>query len=57
VRLSENAALFLYENVNLQQLGEAAGVLMKKRHSEPFRTYNIERNVNYTNICGGGCQF
>ncbi|MDR1384532.1 MAG: dehypoxanthine futalosine cyclase [Planctomycetaceae bacterium] len=56
-RLSENNALFLYENADLQQLGEAADALTQKRHPEPFRTYNIERNVNYTNICVSGCQF
>ncbi|MDR1494175.1 MAG: dehypoxanthine futalosine cyclase [Planctomycetaceae bacterium] len=56
-RLSENDALFLYENADLQRLGEAADALTQKRHPEPFRTYNIERNVNYTNICASGCRF
>ncbi len=26
-------------------------------HPEPFRTYNIDRNINYTNICTSGCRF
>ena len=26
-------------------------------HPEPFRTYNIDRNINYTNACAAVCDF
>jgi cyclic dehypoxanthinyl futalosine synthase len=26
-------------------------------HPEPFRTYNIDRNINYTNACTAVCDF
>ena len=26
-------------------------------HPEPFRTYNIDRNINYTNTCNAFCSF
>lgn len=26
-------------------------------HPEPFRTYNIDRNINYSNICTAVCDF
>ena len=26
-------------------------------HPEPYRTYNIDRNINYTNICTAVCDF
>lgn len=56
-RLSQNEAVFLLEHADLFQLGEAANEIARKRHPEPYRTYNIERNVNYTNVCSSGCKF
>ena len=56
-RLSEKEAVFLLETVDLQTLGAAADKITKKLHPESFRTYNIERNVNYTNVCVSGCKF
>ena len=29
----------------------------RRLHPEPFRTYNIDRNVNYTNVCTAVCDF
>jgi cyclic dehypoxanthinyl futalosine synthase len=29
----------------------------RRLHPEPSRTYNIDRNINYTNVCTGGCRF
>ncbi len=26
-------------------------------HPEPYRTYNIDRNINYTNVCAAVCDF
>ncbi|MCL2347667.1 MAG: dehypoxanthine futalosine cyclase [Planctomycetaceae bacterium] len=56
-RLSEQDALRLFETADLEILGRAAHAMTKKRHPEDFRTYNIERNINYTNVCSSGCKF
>ena len=37
-------------------MAAANGVTVKK-HQENFRTYNIDRNINYTNICTAVCDF
>jgi len=38
-------------------LGRAADAVARRLHPEPYRTYNIDRNINYTNVCTGGCRF
>src|SRR5690348_8891747 len=30
---------------------------MLRLHPEPYRTYNIDRNINYTNVCAAVCDF
>lgn len=56
-RLSDQDALTLMETAPLSELGEAAFEVSRKIHPEPYRTYNIDRNINYTNICVAGCRF
>jgi len=56
-RLSPAEGLGLLESHDLAALAEAADALTAQRHPEPYRTYNIDRNVNYTNICTSGCRF
>ena len=29
----------------------------RRLHPGPFRTYNIDRNINYTNVCTAVCDF
>ncbi len=29
----------------------------RRLHPEPYRTYNIDRNINYTNVCAAVCDF
>ena len=31
--------------------------MTRRLHPEDYRTYNIDRNINYTNICVSGCRF
>ena len=31
--------------------------MCRRLHPEPFRTYNIDRNINYTNVCAAVCDF
>src|SRR5438477_11552254 len=38
-------------------LGRAADAVCRRLHPEPYRTYNIDRNINYTNICAAVCDF
>jgi len=56
-RLAPTEGLRLLESHDLAALGEAADAACRRLHPEPHRTYNIDRNINYTNICIGGCRF
>lgn len=56
-RLSADEGLALLASHNLAALGHAADAVTQRLHPEPFRTYNIDRNINYTNICTSGCRF
>jgi cyclic dehypoxanthinyl futalosine synthase len=50
----EAAALF---SAPLALLGAAADVVCRRLHPEPSRTFVIDRNINYSNICVSGCAF
>ena len=56
-RLAASEGLALLESDNLVALGRAADAVTQRLHPRPFRTYNIDRNINYTNICLSGCRF
>jgi cyclic dehypoxanthinyl futalosine synthase len=56
-RLTPEEGLRLFESLDLVALGEAADAVTKRLHPEPFRTYNIDRNINYTNACTAVCDF
>jgi cyclic dehypoxanthinyl futalosine synthase len=56
-RLTPEEGLRLLQSHELAALGRAADIVCRRLHPEPYRTYNIDRNVNYTNICTGGCRF
>lgn len=56
-RLSPEDALRLLESRELASIGRAADAVTRRLHPEPFRTYNIDRNINYTNICSAVCDF
>ena len=42
---------------DLHALGRAAHAVTTRLHPEPYRTYNIDRNINYTNVCAAVCDF
>ena len=42
---------------DLAALGHAADAVTRRLHPESYRTYNIDRNINYTNICTAVCDF
>jgi cyclic dehypoxanthinyl futalosine synthase len=56
-RLSSEEGLQLLHSHDLAALGVAADQVSRRMHPESFRTYNIDRNVNYTNICTAVCDF
>lgn len=56
-RLSVEDGIQLLESHDLTAIGAAADEISRRLHPEPFRTYNIDRNINYTNICTAVCDF
>ena len=56
-RLAFADAVRLLECHELAAIGRAADAVTRRLHPEPYRTYNIDRNVNYTNICTAVCDF
>lgn len=56
-RLTKQEGIELFESHDLVALGKAAEAVSRRLHPEPYRTYNIDRNINYTNVCSVGCDF
>ena len=56
-RLNCAEGLQLMESRDLVALGRAANEVTKRLHPEPYRTYNIDRNINYSNSCTAVCDF
>ncbi|MEO2016067.1 MAG: cyclic dehypoxanthinyl futalosine synthase [Fuerstiella sp.] len=56
-RLTQEEGVALLESHDLPSIGAAADSVTRRLHPEPFRTYNIDRNINYTNACTAVCDF
>lgn len=56
-RLDASEGLRLLQEADLASLGRAADEVTRRLHPEPYRTYNIDRNINYSNICTAVCDF
>jgi cyclic dehypoxanthinyl futalosine synthase len=56
-RLTPEEGLTLFECRSLPALGRAADAVCRRLHPESYRTYNIDRNINYANICAAVCDF
>ena len=56
-RLREEEALELYQRASLHDLGTWAGAVTQRLHPQDYRTYVIDRNINYTNVCTAHCTF
>jgi len=56
-RLTEQEGLELYRSCGLAELGMRADAVTRQLHGRDERTYVIERNINYTNICDCRCKF
>jgi cyclic dehypoxanthinyl futalosine synthase len=56
-RITPDECLALFACRDLHKLGKAAHAVAVRLHPEPYRTYNIDRNINYTNVCAAVCDF
>jgi cyclic dehypoxanthinyl futalosine synthase len=56
-RLTDAQALELYHEAPLHDLGQWAHAVTQRMHPEDYRTYVIDRNINYTNVCTAKCTF
>jgi cyclic dehypoxanthinyl futalosine synthase len=56
-RLTFDEGVALFDCRDLPALGRAADAVCRRLHPELYRTYNIDRNINYTNICAAVCDF
>ena len=56
-RLSAKEAAIIYKEADLLKLAGAADEVCRKRHPHNIVTFQIDRNINYTNICRNQCSF
>lgn len=56
-RLSPEQGLELIERAPLHTLGRHADARCRALHGDHIRTYVIDRNINYTNVCTAKCTF
>ncbi|MCG3127727.1 MAG: Cyclic dehypoxanthine futalosine synthase [Phycisphaerae bacterium] len=56
-RLSDADALALYHDLSIHELGRRAFARLSELHPEPYRTYVVDRNINYANVCTARCIF
>lgn len=56
-RLTPEEGLKILESHDLVAIGQAADAVTRRLHPEPYRTFNIDRNINYTNVCSAVCDF
>ncbi len=57
LRMSPAQALRLYHQMPIQELGRWADARARTLHGDAVRTYVIDRNINYTNVCTASCTF
>lgn len=56
-RLNYDDGLRLFLHPNVTELGLLADYIRRQKHPDPMVTYNIGRNINYTNVCWVRCKF
>ena len=56
-RLAPEQALAIYYKLPLTTLGRFADARARLIHGDAIRTYVIDRNINYTNVCNAKCTF
>ena len=56
-RLQDDDALARYRGQDLHALAAEAHAACLARHPQSYRTFAIDRNINYTNVCTSACAF
>ena len=56
-RLTPEQGLELLRGLPLHTLGRWADARCRQIHGDSIRTYVIDRNINYTNVCSAKCTF
>jgi cyclic dehypoxanthinyl futalosine synthase len=56
-RLTASQAMELHRDASLHDLGQWAKAVSDRLHPQDYRTYVIDRNINYTNVCTAKCTF
>ena len=56
-RIDERDAFALYTECTIHELGRRAHEITLRMHPEPYRTYVVDRNINYANYCTAKCIF
>ncbi|MFA4918697.1 MAG: cyclic dehypoxanthinyl futalosine synthase [Thermodesulfovibrionales bacterium] len=56
-RISFDEAALLFQEADLLDLARAADNVCRKKHPDGVATFQIDRNINYTNICRNECSF
>ena len=56
-RITPAEALVLFEKAPLLELGAAAAAVRRRLHPGDRATFQVDRNVNYTNVCIYRCSF
>jgi len=56
-RIGPDEALELWREEDLLALGQRADAVCRTLHGPRVRTFAIDRNINYTNICTSRCRF
>jgi cyclic dehypoxanthinyl futalosine synthase len=57
LRITPEQAERLYHEMPLLELGRWADARCRALHGDHLRTYIVDRNINYTNICTAKCTF
>jgi cyclic dehypoxanthinyl futalosine synthase len=57
LRLTPEQALRAWHELPIQELGRWADARCRHLHGDRIRTYVIDRNINYTNVCTARCTF
>ena len=56
-RLNETDLRAMYLDASIHDLGAQAFAITQRLHPEPYRTYVVDRNINYANWCTAKCIF
>ncbi len=56
-RITDQEAFELYMDCSIHELGRRAHEITLRLHPEAYRTYVVDRNINYANYCTAKCIF